>query len=104
MRAFAEAWPDVEFVQQAAAQLPWFHFAPCLTSSRPAKNGNGICPKRCSTTGRAIHFRRAYLAPAMALGLVEMTLPESPRSTKQRYRLTAKGQQCLRDQGDGVQS
>ena len=25
MRAFAEAWPDAEFVQQAAAQLPWFH-------------------------------------------------------------------------------
>jgi predicted nuclease of restriction endonuclease-like (RecB) superfamily len=25
MRAFAEAWPKVEFVQQAAAQLPWFH-------------------------------------------------------------------------------
>ncbi len=25
MRAFAEAWPDGGFVQQAAAQLPWFH-------------------------------------------------------------------------------
>ncbi len=25
MRSFAEAWPDGEFVQQAAAQLPWFH-------------------------------------------------------------------------------
>jgi predicted nuclease of restriction endonuclease-like (RecB) superfamily len=25
MRAFAEAWPDAGFVQQAAAQLPWFH-------------------------------------------------------------------------------
>ncbi len=25
MRAFAEAWPDEEFVQQAAAQIPWFH-------------------------------------------------------------------------------
>lgn len=25
MRAFAEAWPDGKFVQQAAAQLPWFH-------------------------------------------------------------------------------
>ncbi|MBF8272028.1 MAG: hypothetical protein HW380_1133 [Magnetococcales bacterium] len=25
MRAFAEAWPETEFVQQAAAQLPWFH-------------------------------------------------------------------------------
>lgn len=25
MRAFAEAWPDSEFVQQAVAQLPWGH-------------------------------------------------------------------------------
>lgn len=25
MRAFAEAWPEAGFVQQVAAQLPWFH-------------------------------------------------------------------------------
>lgn len=25
MRAFAQAWPDEAFVQQVAAQLPWFH-------------------------------------------------------------------------------
>ncbi|MBI3652748.1 MAG: DUF1016 domain-containing protein [Acidobacteria bacterium] len=25
MRAFAEAWPDEPFVQQVAAQIPWFH-------------------------------------------------------------------------------
>src|SRR5262245_15261799 len=25
MRAFAEAWPEEPFVQQAAAQIPWFH-------------------------------------------------------------------------------
>jgi len=25
MRAFAEAWPDSEFVQEALAQLPWYH-------------------------------------------------------------------------------
>lgn len=25
MRRFAELWPDAEFVQQPAAQLPWFH-------------------------------------------------------------------------------
>ena len=25
MRAFAEAWPEEEFVQQLAAQIPWFH-------------------------------------------------------------------------------
>ncbi len=25
MRRFADVWPDAEFVQQVAAQLPWFH-------------------------------------------------------------------------------
>jgi predicted nuclease of restriction endonuclease-like (RecB) superfamily len=25
MRAFSEAWPDEPIVQQAAAQIPWFH-------------------------------------------------------------------------------
>lgn len=27
MRKFAEEYPDIEFVQQVAAQLPWFHLA-----------------------------------------------------------------------------
>ncbi|MEM7617461.1 MAG: PDDEXK nuclease domain-containing protein [Pseudomonadota bacterium] len=27
MRKFAKAYPDIEFVQQVAAQLPWFHIA-----------------------------------------------------------------------------
>jgi hypothetical protein len=25
MRSLAQAWPDPDFVQQPAAQLPWFH-------------------------------------------------------------------------------
>jgi ATP-dependent DNA helicase RecG len=37
------------------------------------------------------HFRDAYLKPAIALGLVEMTVPDKPRSSKQRYRRTAAG-------------
>lgn len=47
----------------------------------------------------ADHFRKTYLASAMSAGLLEMTAPESPRSTKQRYRLTALGQQWLKTQG-----
>ncbi len=30
MRAFAQAWPDIGMVQQAAAQLPWFHLCTLL--------------------------------------------------------------------------
>ena len=41
------------------------------------------------------HFRKAYLLPALDAGLIEMTRPETPRSSKQRYRLTALGQSWL---------
>lgn len=41
------------------------------------------------------HFRKAYLLPALGAGLAEMTLPDKPRSSKQRYRLTAIGRQWL---------
>ncbi|MCG5076905.1 PDDEXK nuclease domain-containing protein [Paraburkholderia tagetis] len=30
MRALAQAWPDPEFVQQPAAQIPWFHLCTLL--------------------------------------------------------------------------
>jgi predicted nuclease of restriction endonuclease-like (RecB) superfamily len=32
MRAFAEAWPNERFVQQVAAQIPWFHNCVILDS------------------------------------------------------------------------
>lgn len=37
------------------------------------------------------HFRKEYLNLLLDSGLLEMTIPEKPRSSKQRYRLTAKG-------------
>lgn len=37
------------------------------------------------------NFRDAYLNPAIEEGLVEMTLPDKPTSSKQSYRLTKKG-------------
>jgi ATP-dependent DNA helicase RecG len=42
------------------------------------------------------HFRRAYLLPAMEAGLIEMTIPDKPRSRLQQYRLTRKGLQLLK--------
>ena len=39
------------------------------------------------------HFTRTYLQPGIEAGLVEMTLPDSPRSRTQRYRLTILGRQ-----------
>ena len=56
-------------------------------------------PELQTATGlkNADHFRRSYLAPAMSNGLLKVTVPDSPRSTKQRYRLTAAGKQWLTD-------
>lgn len=37
------------------------------------------------------HFGDAYLQPALEAGLLEMTIPDKPQSSKQRYRLTDVG-------------
>jgi ATP-dependent DNA helicase RecG len=44
------------------------------------------------------HFRQAFLLPALEAGLIEMTLPDKPRSRAQRYRLTRLGHLWLKDQ------
>ena len=46
-------------------------------------------------------FRERYLKPALAEGLIEMTIPDKPNSRLQKYRLTDKGRQWLAQQGDG---
>ena len=38
-------------------------------------------------------FRQNYLHPAIEKGLIELTIPDKPNSSKQKYRLTAKGKQ-----------
>jgi len=50
MRSFAEAYPDLEFVQQVSAQLPWGHHIKLLDSvAEPAE-------------------RRLYIKQAVELG------------------------------------
>jgi ATP-dependent DNA helicase RecG len=41
------------------------------------------------------HFRKAYLLPALEK-CIEMTQPDKPKSSKQRYRLTPLGK-TIRD-------
>lgn len=43
------------------------------------------------------NFLKKYLEPALSLGLIEMTQPDSPRSPTQKYRLTAKGKKLLKE-------
>ena len=40
-------------------------------------------------------FRERYLKPALAAGLIEMTIPDKPNSRVQKYRLTDKGRRWL---------
>ncbi|EHJ47340.1 filamentation induced by cAMP protein Fic [Solidesulfovibrio carbinoliphilus subsp. oakridgensis] len=44
-------------------------------------------------------FRERYLRPALADGLIEMTIRDKPNSRLQRYRLTHKGRQWLQLRG-----
>ena len=37
------------------------------------------------------NFRLVYLRPALEKGLIAMTIPDKPRSSRQKYRLTDKG-------------
>lgn len=46
-------------------------------------------------------FRERYLQPALAAGLIEMSLPNKPNSRLQRYRLTELGRQWLIVHKDG---
>lgn len=41
------------------------------------------------------NFTDKYLKPALEAGFIEMTVPEKPRSSKQKYRLTIKGKSIL---------
>ena len=44
-------------------------------------------------------FRERYLKPALADGLIEMTIPDKPNSRLQKYRLTDRGRQWLAQHG-----
>jgi Fic family protein len=40
-------------------------------------------------------FQERYLKPALAEGLIEMTIPSKPNSRSQKYRLTSKGREWI---------
>jgi ATP-dependent DNA helicase RecG len=42
-----------------------------------------------------MHFTESLLQPLLAAGLLEMTLPDTPRSSRQRYRTTKAGARAL---------
>jgi predicted nuclease of restriction endonuclease-like (RecB) superfamily len=45
MRSLAQAWPNAEFVQQPAAQLPWFHLCTLLDKVKDPVQRSGYAGK-----------------------------------------------------------
>ncbi|MBV4541479.1 RNA-binding domain-containing protein [Pseudomonas vlassakiae] len=62
--------------------------------------GDHAAPELMTFVGRSNRskFREQVLAPLLALGVVEMTIPDKPNSSKQRYRLTAAGRALKAEQ------
>jgi len=46
-------------------------------------------------------FRENYIHPALEAGFIEMTIPERPMSSNQKYRLTDKGRKYISELADG---
>ena len=46
------------------------------------------------------NLREKYLVPAIEAGLVELTIPDKPKSSQQKYRLTALGKIVKKAQND----
>ena len=42
------------------------------------------------------HFREHYQQAAIISGVIEMTIPDKPKSRSQKYRLTALGKSILK--------
>ena len=57
--------------------------------------GNAEIREKLQLKDRA-HLREHYIAPALASGLIEMTIPNKPTSRLQKYRLTDKGHTWLK--------
>ena len=101
-------WLTVTFPRQKAAVAP--HVTPHETPHVPphverlitALEGEMSRAELMDALGLADrrHFTRTYLQPGIEAGLVEMTLPDSPRSRTQRYRLTIIGRQVRISQQD----
>ena len=45
-------------------------------------------------------FRDQVLNPLLKAGFIEMTIPEKPNSSKQRYRTTVAGREMLEKQAE----
>jgi predicted HTH transcriptional regulator len=110
MRAELESYPEVELVLQEVTQAFQVQFVRKKAQDTAATEVALLNVMSGDMTRAQIrdalglkndeHFRKAYLVPAIDAGLIEMTIPDKPRSSKQKYRLTTKGMN-LKHEGAG---
>ena len=95
-------WLTVTFPRQEAGVSPHVsshvssHVSPHVSRLVAALQGEMSRADLMSALGlrSRTYFVRAYLQPGLEAGVVEMTLPDRPRSRLQRYRLTILGRQA----------
>ncbi|MDP8052750.1 hypothetical protein QJU23_10040 [Pasteurella atlantica] len=54
-------------------------------------NYNAIAIMQFVEISHREYFRSEFLQPALEKGLIELTIPDKPKSSKQKYRLTEFG-------------
>ena len=97
----ATFWPNVEIARKITPQITkqvseqvGEQVTPQVTpqvmavleAARTARNREEL--QRAVGLRDREHFRKAYLEPLLVAGWLEMTIPDKPRSSKQRYRTT----------------
>ena len=103
-------WVTVTFPRQEAAVAPHVtphetpHVTPHVERLVAALRGEMSRAELMADLGLSDrrHFATAYLQPGLDAGLLEMTLPNSPRSRTQRYRLTSLGRQVQESQREAA--
>ena len=96
----SENWVTTIFVRQvehAASQVPDKFPASTLQVRNLIRSLDGERTRAEILQSLGLKDRtnlaKEYIQPALAAGLIEMTIPDKPRSSKQKYRLTDKGRE-----------
>ena len=102
-----ENMPPTQLPTQSPTQLPTQsptqsseHVQKLLPALADGNKSSGELRKILNIKHRQT-FRENYIRPALDKGLIEMTIPERPMSSNQKYRLTDKGRKNLSELTDG---